>query len=371
LDELVGAFAYVLPRAARVRIRHRAFTFFITRMPKDRPLDRTPLRPSMRDSACLLSVAAAHLGLLLLFQLVPPHAAALSLERLDDRTRYLSIELAHALPPPTPQTAVDPGVPSLPNRSAAPNHGEVTPAPGTVGPAPRKHTPAGSNAPDVMQKPSADEVRAGVGVIGTLREFAGQLGQASPRLGRDRATGSNPEDALRELLRDGIASNGPWGRLGMLGPGRGSGGDGGGGPIVGRIGTHPGFTEGPGYAAGLPIRRSPKITVPTLRPGSAVVRGSLSREAIQRVIRRELPGIRYCYQQGLLGRPDLEGRVTLKFIIGGAGVVQTAVIAQSSLGDPRVEVCIAQAAKRWTFTAPEGGGIVIVNYPFTFQRPGP
>ena len=44
-------------------------------------------------------------------------------------------------------------------------------------------------------------------------------------------------------------------------------------------------------------------------------------------------------------------------------------VASSTLGDPQVENCIAQAVRRWTFPQPEGGGIVIVTYPFMLTSP--
>jgi hypothetical protein len=36
----------------------------------------------------------------------------------------------------------------------------------------------------------------------------------------------------------------------------------------------------------------------------------------------------------------------------------------------RVESCVVQAVRRWPFPRPEGGGLVIVSYPFNFQSNG-
>ena len=88
------------------------------------------------------------------------------------------------------------------------------------------------------------------------------------------------------------------------------------------------------------------------------------------MIRRHINEVKFCYEQELNARPDLEGRVTVRFIISPTGAVQTAMVQATTLGNRRVEGCITQAVQRWTFPAPDGGGIVIVNYPFMLQAQG-
>jgi outer membrane biosynthesis protein TonB len=88
------------------------------------------------------------------------------------------------------------------------------------------------------------------------------------------------------------------------------------------------------------------------------------------VINRHTNEIKFCYEQQLIGHPDLQGRVSAKFIIAPTGAVQTAVISQSDLGNRAAEQCIAQAVARWIFPAPEGGGVVVVTYPFLLSQAG-
>lgn len=107
--------------------------------------------------------------------------------------------------------------------------------------------------------------------------------------------------------------------------------------------------------------------LPQIRTGDADVRGSLSREVIRRVIQRHIGEVRFCYERALQDRPTLAGRVNVQFVISPTGAVQTASIADSDLNAPAVDACIANAVRRWTFPAPEGGGIVVVTYPFTLQ----
>jgi TonB family protein len=99
-------------------------------------------------------------------------------------------------------------------------------------------------------------------------------------------------------------------------------------------------------------------------PDRPDVRGSLSRAQIQAVVREHLGEVRACYERGLRARPDLEGRVVVSFIISPEGAVTSASVATSEIREARVESCIAQAIRTWRFPAPDGGGVVGVNYPF-------
>ena len=82
-------------------------------------------------------------------------------------------------------------------------------------------------------------------------------------------------------------------------------------------------------------------------------------------MRRHRNEISHCYEKGLARRPDIAGRVTVRFIIDGSGAVKVAAVADSSLGDAGVEQCIARTIRRMAFPRPTDGGVVIVNYPFT------
>ena len=100
------------------------------------------------------------------------------------------------------------------------------------------------------------------------------------------------------------------------------------------------------------------------------VYGLLSPEAIRAVVLVNLDAVAHCHELGLQAHPDLEGRVVIRFIIGGDGAVLGAAIATITSGIPRdVGECIASAIATWRFPAPEGGGIVTVNYPFNLRHP--
>jgi TonB family protein len=141
--------------------------------------------------------------------------------------------------------------------------------------------------------------------------------------------------------------------------------EGGSGPIglgsLGTIGTEAHGVGGSGFG-----RLPPAIGV-----GTAEVRGSLSREVIRRSIRRHINEVRFCYEQGLARNPELAGRVSIRFIISPSGAVTSSTVAESTLGDRTAEDCVARAVQRVAFPEPEGGGVVIVTYPFVFNPAAP
>jgi Ca-activated chloride channel family protein len=106
---------------------------------------------------------------------------------------------------------------------------------------------------------------------------------------------------------------------------------------------------------------------PLVLTADIVVRGGLDKSLIRRVIHFHLNEVKFCYEKELLQNPRLAGRVELKLVSDGTGNVTSAAISASTLGNAAVESCIAAAARRWTFPAVQGGGIVQVSYPFVFQ----
>jgi TonB family protein len=145
---------------------------------------------------------------------------------------------------------------------------------------------------------------------------------------------------------------------------KGSGGGGAGSGTIG-LGKVPSGVISPWKASpGAPP--APRIT-----QGTATVRGSLSKEVISRYIRRHINQIRYCYEQQLVRNPNLAGRVSIRFVISPSGSVSTAAVAGSTLGNPSAEQCVARAIQRIAFPQPQGGGVVIVTYPFLFQSSSP
>jgi hypothetical protein len=152
------------------------------------------------------------------------------------------------------------------------------------------------------------------------------------------------------------------GGLGVRGTGRGGGGSGFGRVHgVGEIDTG----GGRGVSANLG-RRSQRAPRARVERGRASINGFLSREQIERVVRRHTRGIRYCYERELQDDVTLEGRITVNWTIGLDGHVSRRTIESNSMGNRDVESCLLREVGRMRFPEPDGG-IVIVSYPFNFR----
>jgi outer membrane biosynthesis protein TonB len=95
--------------------------------------------------------------------------------------------------------------------------------------------------------------------------------------------------------------------------------------------------------------------------------GSLPKEEIRKVVRTHRREIRSCYEAALTDSPPLSAKVSLKFVIGANGKVETASVVQGAPATARLEGCLVGTVLGWEFPKPEGGGTVTVTYPFIFK----
>jgi TonB family protein len=99
----------------------------------------------------------------------------------------------------------------------------------------------------------------------------------------------------------------------------------------------------------------------------ADVSGQLDKKIIQKIIRRHMPEVKWCYQQGLQKNQRLEGKIVVSFTISPIGKVITTKVKATTMRNKEVEACVMKKVRRWKFPEPRGGGIVKVNYPFIFK----
>jgi Ca-activated chloride channel family protein len=178
-----------------------------------------------------------------------------------------------------------------------------------------------------------------------------------------------PQAMLRAIAAGGGGSAGIGGLVGnSIGHGYGGGGTGSGTIGLGTLSAIKGAVHVSGnmitaYKAA-PVAQT---VAPRVAVGTPIITGSLDKELLRRVVRRHLNEVRYCYELGLQGKPTLAGRVELKFTVVESGAVASSQIGSSTLGAAAVESCIAAAARRWMFPKVEGGGLVVVSYPFVLR----
>lgn len=129
------------------------------------------------------------------------------------------------------------------------------------------------------------------------------------------------------------------------------------GPVAPRVGDEPWL-----------IARERRAPVVVIDRDFAPVDG-LGRDEIQRVMARALPRIKHCYEQELGAAPDLEGKVSATFTVAGSGAV-AAVQSAHTLARPAVASCVERIIRTLSFPPPQGGGQVVVTYPFVFTVAG-
>ena len=187
--------------------------------------------------------------------------------------------------------------------------------------------------------------------------------------GMDSALGSDGQTTFYGLIGNRTAGASGVGGLGIVGAGAGGGATAEGTIGLGNLGTieaadRKGEGNGSGYGRGVGGLGGRRARAPDVIPGQPIVRGSLDKEIIRRIIRRHINEVRYCYEQELTRNASLGGRLTVQFTIAPSGEVMTTQLQTSTVGNARVEGCTVQAVRRWEFPKPLDGGIAIVTYPF-------
>jgi hypothetical protein len=118
-----------------------------------------------------------------------------------------------------------------------------------------------------------------------------------------------------------------------------------------------------------PVEAEGATLVRSRTSDSGKTASGLPPELIQRIIRQNFGQFRLCYEAGLRSCPNLQGRVTVGFIILRDGSVKGARVVASDLADKAVATCVAQRMGELTFPSFEGKPIK-VSYPIMFSPGG-
>ena len=186
------------------------------------------------------------------------------------------------------------------------------------------------------------------------------------------ARAADPMSARGNMWGDEIGDSFGAGGLGLSGVGEGGGGraeaqEFG---MIGTLGHGAGTGSGQGFGSGHGrLGGSHRASPPTVRMGATTVNGRLPPEVIQRIVRQNFGRFRLCYENGLRNNPNLQGRVSVRFVIGADGAVSNVANAGSDLPDAAATACVIRAFVGLSFPQPEGG-IVTVTYPILFAPGG-
>ncbi len=90
----------------------------------------------------------------------------------------------------------------------------------------------------------------------------------------------------------------------------------------------------------------------------------LTPELIEHIVLGQIPDIHQCYENALVGHPDLTGRVVVLMHIHASGNVVGAEVGENTLGENGAGVaeCIVEQVDDWHF--PTAAHDIAVRYPF-------
>jgi hypothetical protein len=367
--------SFTLPDSGRARIDCGDTVFLVSSTARPRTLEVPYLTWRWSEQIYTVATGIGLLLFLLMIFSVPPDPKSLSLDLFNADNRFVNFLIK------PPEEKEDELPEFLKKKSNDEQGGKGKRHKGDEGKMGKKTSKSKEglyglkgpkdNPDPHLAKKLAEEQAKNAGILGVLKMNEGS--HLASIFGRDTALGNDPSDVLGGLIGNQIGEAYGVGGLGLVGSGSGGGGTGEGTIGLGNLGTigkGGGGGNGSGYGRGAGGLGGRRAKAPDVIPGQAQVRGSLDKEIIRRIIRRHINEVKYCYEQELLKKPDLGGRILVQFTISAAGQVVASVLQNSTMGNTRVENCTVQAVRRWEFPKPLGGGIVIVSYPFVLTPAG-
>lgn len=106
----------------------------------------------------------------------------------------------------------------------------------------------------------------------------------------------------------------------------------------------------------------PKGSHGSVSAGEAQVSVGLSPEVIHNTVKANFDKVQSCYEAGLRANPTLQGRVTVKLVIGSTGATKSAIATPGDFPDKSVVDCIGRAFNSLKFPPPSRGDVT-VSYP--------
>lgn len=100
--------------------------------------------------------------------------------------------------------------------------------------------------------------------------------------------------------------------------------------------------------------------------GDPVVLGAIEDKKIHQVVKDHLDLFNQCYEDALARKPDLTGKVVVRFTINRDGSTREPELKSTTVNRTEFEACLVNAFLDLDFPQPQADGIAIVSYPFLF-----
>ncbi len=366
-----GGFALSLPEGGQLRLQYENCSFLVRSVARPRHYP-VPLRVDWQAQSYTGGVLAGAALLLGIMFSVPPDPRSLALDAFtnDQLVRFM-------VKPPEQRDeeapwlkAQKPTVEKAGGKAQKGPSGKMGKPDAAVKPKAMFAVAGPKDNPDPRTKAELARTAAkDAGILSLLH--SGRLSALSALVSQQSVLGRDAVDAMSNLTGTEVADAYGPGGVGIVGVGHGSDGTGDGTIGLGNLGTigRNGGTPGYGLRPSTARLVEHRAKAPDWTVGQPNVIGSLDKELIRRVIRQHMNEVKFCYEKELTRDASLNGRVVVKFAIGGMGQVMTSAVESSTLANHSGEKCIADAVRRWQFTKPQGG-VVIVSYPFVLKPAG-
>ncbi len=96
------------------------------------------------------------------------------------------------------------------------------------------------------------------------------------------------------------------------------------------------------------------------------ITGMMDKEAIRKVVRRNLRQLRTCYERLAQRNSNISGRIDFNWTIISNGRVGEVKVTKTQINDARTLDCMKRRLSSWRFPDPPEGVIGDINYPFVF-----
>jgi hypothetical protein len=93
---------------------------------------------------------------------------------------------------------------------------------------------------------------------------------------------------------------------------------------------------------------------------------SIPLTAVRDTVREHAQQLRACYDDAK--NEKAPGVVRARWVVDNTGKVTEFALVESSVKSKDVEDCIGKEVMTWTFPPPNGGGVVVITYPFSFRN---
>ncbi len=316
-----------------------------------------------RDPVPFVSISAfTHILMLMLIFTIPESAGALELDGHLANDRFVQMALEPEQHEPLKPDWLDKGDDSKASAAHAGEEGQAG-DPEETATGKKLAIKGPTDNEDIEIKKLRDQqIAMNAGIAGSFEaQLASTLGTGTESIGSDA------QHAVGNLDGRDVGASAGFGGLGVTGGRHGGGGIKEGSLGIARVNTK-GKHSGDGRYGDGHTMDDRDATVPgEVVPQPFKFEGSLDREIIKRVIRKNRRALKACYEPELQKNKRLSGEVVVKFTISGQGNVISARTESTTLKNAKVESCVNKRIRRFIFPEPNGGGLVVVRYPFRFS----